>query len=81
MRHACSICHHCLDCETAAHAHAAGLQTTSGPARWPDELTELLGFPPGWRSRVAQVDAPRRATRAFYADLRARRRTRGEKAA
>ena len=42
----------------------------------PDELTELLSFPPGWRSRVAlQVDAPparEAVTRAFYADLRKR---------
>ena len=42
----------------------------------PDELTELLSFPPGWRSRVAlQVESPparEAVTRAFYADLRKR---------
>ena len=42
----------------------------------PDEVAELLSFPPGWRSRVAlQVDAPparEAVTRAFYADLRKR---------
>ena len=42
----------------------------------PDEVAELLDFPPGWRSRVAlQVDAPparEAVTRAFYADLRKR---------
>ena len=42
----------------------------------PDEVAELLSFPPGWRSRVAlQVEAPparEAVTRAFYADLRKR---------
>ena len=42
----------------------------------PDEVAELLDFPPGWRRRVAlQVDAPparEAVTRAFYADLRKR---------
>ena len=42
----------------------------------PDEVAELLDFPPGWRSRVAlQVEAPparEAVTRAFYADLRKR---------
>jgi hypothetical protein len=42
----------------------------------PDEVAELLSFPPGWRSRVAlKVDAPparEAVTRAFYADLRKR---------
>ena len=40
----------------------------------PDELTELLSFPPGWRSRVAVEAPPAReaVTRAFYADLRKR---------
>ena len=42
----------------------------------PDDVAELVDFPPGWRSRVAlQVEAPparEAVTRAFYADLRKR---------
>ena len=42
----------------------------------PNEVAELLSFPPGWRSRVAlQVETPparEAVTRAFYADLRKR---------
>ena len=49
----------------------------------PDELAELLGFPPGWRSRVAlQLEAPparEAVTRAFYADLRKRADELGKK--
>ena len=49
----------------------------------PDEVAELLDFPPGWRSRVAlQVDAPparEAVTRAFYADLRKRADELGKK--
>ena len=59
--------------------HAYGLRPVARPCSCarltPDELTELLSFPPGWRSRVAQVEAPparEAVTRAFYADLRKR---------
>ena len=49
----------------------------------PDEVAELLDFPPGWRSRVAlQVEAPparEAVTRAFYADLRKRADELGKK--
>ena len=49
----------------------------------PDEVAELLDFPPGWWSRVAlQVDAPparEAVTRAFYADLRKRADELGKK--
>ena len=49
----------------------------------PDEVAELLDFPPGWRSRVAlEVEAPparEAVTRAFYADLRKRADELGKK--
>ena len=49
----------------------------------PDEVAELLDFPPGWRSRVSlKLEAPparEAVTRAFYADLRKRADELGKK--
>ena len=70
--------------------HAYGLRPVARPCTprlsdelTPDEVAELLSFPPGWRSRVAlQVEAPparEAVTRAFYADLRKRADELGKK--
>ena len=85
MRHALLIiCHvYCLrpvarlPRDAYARRCLADHARTSDEPMTPDEVAELLSFPPGWRSRVAlQVEAPPPAreavTRAFYADLRKR---------
>jgi uncharacterized iron-regulated membrane protein len=81
MRHALLlICH----AYSLRPVHYAASVETRGPADHPrpsdgltpDDVAELVDFPPGWRSRVAlQVEAPparEAVTRAFYADLRKR---------
>ena len=83
MRHALLlICHaHCLGPvarlpRDAGTRRCLAVHPRPSDGLTPDEVAELLDFPPGWRSRVAlQVDAPparEAVTRAFYADLRKR---------
>ena len=88
MRHALLLIYHAYSLRPVARPTRVETPRDAGTRRGladhprpsdgltPDEVAELLDFPPGWRSRVAlQVEAPparEAVTRAFYADLRKR---------